>query len=226
MRRILDILVSLALLIPLSPLLALLGVMVRMSSPGPALYRAERVGLKGRRFAMLKFRTMVAGADRSGPGITAQNDPRITRMGRFLRATKLDELPQLLNVLKGEMSLIGPRAEASQFVEHYTPEQRTLLEVRPGATGPGQLYYTTDQQEKVVDLGRAEEVYVRDLLADKLALDLEYLRRRSLLLDLKILLQTAGVMAVGLAKGIAGLGRRRRSGAPVVPHRSGSAGKG
>jgi lipopolysaccharide/colanic/teichoic acid biosynthesis glycosyltransferase len=158
------------------------------------------VGRGGTIFHMLKFRTMVTGADRMGPGITAQGDPRVTAVGRFLRATKLDEMPQFVNVLTGEMTLIGPRAESPQFVAHYTAEQRRLLEVPPGITGPGQLRYTTDQQDKVVDVARAEEVYIQEILTEKLARDLEYLERRGFVSDVKVLAETAWVMVAGVAR--------------------------
>jgi lipopolysaccharide/colanic/teichoic acid biosynthesis glycosyltransferase len=200
MRRLFDVLVSAILLILLAPLLVLVALAVRLTSKGPALYRAERVGRGGTIFHMLKFRTMVTGADRMGPGITAQGDPRVTAVGRFLRATKLVEMPQFVNVLTGEMTLIGPRAESPQFVAHYTAEQRRLLEVPPGITGPGQLRYTTDQQDKVVDVARAEEVYIQEILTEKLARDLEYLERRGFVSDVKVLAETAWVMVAGLAR--------------------------
>jgi lipopolysaccharide/colanic/teichoic acid biosynthesis glycosyltransferase len=217
MARIIDVIVSSALLIVLAPLLAITALAVKLTSRGTVFYRAERVGLGGARFRMLKFRTMVSGADRTGPGITTRDDPRITSVGRFLRATKLDELPQLINVLLGEMTLIGPRAESPQFVEHYGPEQRRLLEVLPGVTGPGQLHYTTDQQDRIVDLDQAEEVYVRDLMTEKLKMDLEYLEKRTFWTDLGILLQTVGVVAAGLGRALFRLGRTREGSAQALP---------
>jgi lipopolysaccharide/colanic/teichoic acid biosynthesis glycosyltransferase len=214
MRRAFDVVVSLFLLIVGSVPLAFVALAVRLSSRGPVLYRAERVGKGGTLFRMLKFRTMVTGADRMGPGITTSNDPRVTRVGHFLRATKFDELPQLVNVLKGEMSLIGPRAESPQFVAHYTPAQRRLLDVPPGVTGPGQLKYTTDQQGQVGDLATAEDVYVNELLAAKLDRDLEYLDRRGFLEDARILGETAWVMIAGLARAVARV--CRRASGPVI----------
>jgi len=202
MRRGIDVVLSLGLLVVLSPLLGLAAVAVALSSPGPILYRAQRVGRGGRTFAMLKFRTMVVGADRIGPGITARHDPRLTPVGGLLRATKLDELPQLWNVVAGDMSLIGPRAESPKFVAYYTPEQRRLLDVRPGVTGPGQLYYTTDQQGLVDDVAQAEQIYVERMLHDKLQLDLQYLQARGVRQDLKILLKTAQVVIAAVASGL------------------------
>jgi len=205
-RRIVDVGVSLVLLVILSPVLILAALAVTLSSRGPAIYLAERVGKDGVRFRMLKFRTMIAGADRTGPGITAADDPRVTPVGRFLRATKIDELPQLVNVLRGDLTLIGPRAEAPIFVEHYTPAQRRLLTVRPGVTGPGQLFYSTDQQDHVVDLATAEEIYLRDLLARKLQMDLDYLDHRSPAQDLRILSKTFWVVVVAFARAARGAG--------------------
>jgi len=217
MRRVSDILLSSLLLVLLGPFLVLLAVAVRLCSPGPVLYRAERVGRGGKTFRMLKFRTMIEGADRMGPGITAREDHRVTRLGRFLRAAKLDELPQLLNVLKGDMTLIGPRAESPRFVKHFTPSQLRLLSVRPGLTGPGQLHYTTDQQDQIIEPARAEAVYVEELLAEKLERDLAYLDERSLILDLKILVQTAAVVLMAVGSGVIRLGRPS---GPVVAGRS------
>src|SRR5437867_1174639 len=159
MRRLIDIIVSLILLVLLSPVLVLAALAVKASSKGPALYLGLRVGLGGRVFGMYKFRTMIVGADALGPGITAREDPRVTSVGRILRSTKIDELPQLLNVLKGDMTLVGPRPEAPSFVERYTPEQRRILDVRPGITGLAQLRYTGEEEERIVDVAHAEEVY-------------------------------------------------------------------
>jgi lipopolysaccharide/colanic/teichoic acid biosynthesis glycosyltransferase len=196
MRRAVDIVASLLLLIVLAPLLAIVAVAVRLSSPGPVLYGAERVGQGGTLFRMLKF--------------------RVTAVGHFLRATKIDELPQLVNVLTGQMSLIGPRAESPQFVAYYTPRQRRLLEVPPGVTGPGQLRYTTEQQDQVGDLASAEDVYVKELLAAKLDRDLQYLERRGFVEDAKILAETAWIMVAGLARAAGRLGRRVVGGSPAA----------
>ena len=225
MKRTIDILLSIFLLILFSPFLALVAIAVRLSSPGPILYRAVRVGRGGVNFRMLKFRTMFVGADRMGPGITARADPRVTPLGRFLRATKLDELPQLLNVLKGDMALIGPRAESPQFIMYYTPDQLRLLTVSPGMTGPGQIHYTRDQQDQLVDSASAEEFYVKELLAKKLQMDLEYVERPSLLVDLKILAWTAVVVTRGVLHGVSGLGRRAEPLVQDVSRQRGSAGK-
>ncbi|HUW94340.1 MAG TPA: sugar transferase, partial [Anaerolineae bacterium] len=149
----------------------------------------------GRPFLMYKFRTMVVGAEKRGPAVTYRDDPRITGAGRFLRRAKLDELPQLLNVLRGEMSLVGPRPEDPSYVAFYTPEQRLALSVKPGITGPTQLEYR-DEASMLQGEGVDEE-YVTRLMPEKLKLDLEYVRDRSLLLDLKILWRTATTMLFG-----------------------------
>jgi lipopolysaccharide/colanic/teichoic acid biosynthesis glycosyltransferase len=134
---------------------------------------------------------MVADADRVGPDVTAKHDQRITRVGRFLRRTKLDELPQLWNLLVGDLTLVGPRAETPDLVERYTPGQRWILSVKPGLTSPGTLYYATEQEDSFpVDMP-AEEYYLQHLLGRKLEIDREYMRSRTALSDLKVLLATA-----------------------------------
>jgi lipopolysaccharide/colanic/teichoic acid biosynthesis glycosyltransferase len=188
-KRALDLLISLLGLILLSPLLLLLAMWVKLDSRGPVLYRGTRVGKGGRTFEMYKFRTMVLEADRLGPAVSFKDDPRITRAGRFLRGTKLDELPQLLNVLKGEMSLVGPRPEDPSYVALYTREQRRVLSVKPGITGPTQLEYR--DEASMLDGESIDDDYVSRILPQKLKLDLEYVRKCSLLLDLKILWRTA-----------------------------------
>jgi lipopolysaccharide/colanic/teichoic acid biosynthesis glycosyltransferase len=188
-----------------SPVLLLIAAAVKLESRGPAFFSQERVGKDGRPFRIHKFRSMVAGADRMGPAVSGNRDPRVTRVGGVLRATKLDELPQLVNVVKGEMTLIGPRAEVARYVAHYTGEERALLTVRPGLTGPGQVHFTMDQAGELDGVDDPDRHYIEQQLHPKLALDLEYLRRRSLALDLSILGGTIALL----------LGRRgrRKSGA-------------
>jgi lipopolysaccharide/colanic/teichoic acid biosynthesis glycosyltransferase len=194
-KRALDLLISGLGLVLLSPLLLLLALWIKLDSSGPVLYRGKRVGQDGRPFFMYKFRTMVVGAERAGPAVTYRDDPRITPAGRFLRRTKLDELPQLLNVLKGEMSLVGPRPEDPAYVALYTEEQRQVLSVKPGVTGPTQLQY----RDEAFMLSResVDEDYVSRIMPEKLKLDLEYVRNRSLMLDLKILWRTATTLLFG-----------------------------
>jgi lipopolysaccharide/colanic/teichoic acid biosynthesis glycosyltransferase len=188
-KRALDLLISILGLLLLSPLLLLLALWIKLDSRGPVLYRGKRVGKDGRPFVMYKFRTMVLGAERTGPAVTYKDDPRITKAGRFLRRTKLDELPQFFNVLRGQMSLVGPRPEDPSYVAFYTPEQRLVLSVKPGITGRTQLQYR--DEASLLDGEGVDEEYVTRLMPQKLKLDLEYVRTRSLLLDLRILWQTA-----------------------------------
>jgi lipopolysaccharide/colanic/teichoic acid biosynthesis glycosyltransferase len=185
-----DLVVTLPALILLSPLIVLVGILIKLDSRGPVLYSQERVGKGGVRFRMYKFRSMVADADQIGPPVSGHRDPRVTAVGRVLRATKLDELPQLLNVMTGDMTLIGPRAEVERYVRHYTPDEERLLEVRPGLTGPGQVYFTTSQAADLDEVEDPDAYYVKRQLHDKLALDLEYLRNRSLAADIGVLAST------------------------------------
>jgi lipopolysaccharide/colanic/teichoic acid biosynthesis glycosyltransferase len=187
-KRALDLVISILGLLLLCPLLLVLALWIKLDSRGPILYRGKRVGKDGRPFLMYKFRTMVLGAEKRGPAVTYRDDPRITKAGRFLRRAKLDELPQFLNVVKGEMSLVGPRPEDPSYVEFYTPEQRLVLSVKPGITGPTQLEYR-DEASMLQGEGVDDE-YVSRLMPEKLKLDLEYVHTRSLLLDLKILWRT------------------------------------
>jgi lipopolysaccharide/colanic/teichoic acid biosynthesis glycosyltransferase len=192
MKRLFDILASFVGLVVLGPVMLLLAVLVKLDSPGPVLYRAPRIGRRGRPFHMLKFRTMVADADRMGPAVTYDRDPRITRLGAILRGARMDELPQLINVLRGEMSLVGPRPEAPDYVAYYTPEQRAVLRVRPGVTGLAQL--TFRHEEEMLSRDSPEEDYVKVILPRKLSIDLNYIERQSLWLDIRILVSTILVM--------------------------------
>ena len=189
LRRTVDLLVASMLLLVGCPLMLAAAVAVRVSSRGPVLYRQVRAGKDSRPFTVLKFRSMVCDADRAGPLITDRNDPRVTSVGAVLRALKLDELPQLFNVLKGDMTLIGPRPEVPRFLPSYRQEELELLRVRPGLTGPGQISYAqwTAPAGEVAD---PESFYLQVQLHPKLALDLDYLRRRSVRSDLLTLVRT------------------------------------
>jgi lipopolysaccharide/colanic/teichoic acid biosynthesis glycosyltransferase len=189
-RRAVDIAVSAGVLVLASPVLAVAVVAIRLESRGSAFYRQRRIGLHGRPFEMLKLRTMVVGAEREGAGLAIDaNDPRVTRVGAFLRRTSLDELPNLLNVLRGEMSLIGPRPTLPEQVAAYTPRQRGRLTVRPGITGWAQVN------------GRASLPW-----SERIELDLFYIAHRSLALDLRILWRTVAIVfgGSGLYKGETG----------------------
>jgi lipopolysaccharide/colanic/teichoic acid biosynthesis glycosyltransferase/O-antigen/teichoic acid export membrane protein len=193
-RRATDVAISLSALLLSLPLLLASAMVVKMTSRGPVLYRQVRVGQLGRQFTMFKFRSMVSGADRAGPLITDRGDPRVTRVGALLRASKIDELPQLLNVVRGDMTLIGPRPEVPRFLPCYRPDELRVLRVRPGLTGPGQLFYTEAQaaDDAAED---PERHYVEYQLHPKLAIDLDYLRRRCLRADLAIVLRTVAVIS-------------------------------
>jgi lipopolysaccharide/colanic/teichoic acid biosynthesis glycosyltransferase len=180
-RRALDVAVSACVLLVSSPVLALAALAIRVESPGPVIYRQRRVGLHGHAFEVLKLRTMVEGAEHIGAGLAIDaNDPRVTRLGALLRRTSLDELPNLVNVLRGEMSLIGPRPTLPAQVERYTERQRRRLAVRPGITGWAQVN------------GRASLPW-----SERIELDLYYIEHRSLALDLRILWRTATLVAGG-----------------------------
>ncbi len=188
MKRVFDVAMALFGLIVLVPVFLIIGVWIKASSPGPIFYRARRVGRNGLLFSLYKFRSMVVNADRLGVGITAGDDPRITRPGRFLRRTKLDELPQLINVLKGDMSLVGPRPEDPRYVATYTAEQRRVLTVRPGITSWASVQFR--HEEQLLSASTVDDVYRREIMPQKLALDLDYIARRSFWLDTRILLHT------------------------------------
>jgi lipopolysaccharide/colanic/teichoic acid biosynthesis glycosyltransferase len=187
-RRWLDVFVSLVGLIVLSPLALLVAALIKLDSPGPVFYRAERIGRGGQPFHLLKFRSMVSDADRHGPAVTTAGDDRVTRVGRLLRRTKIDELPQLVNVLRGEMSLVGPRPEDPRYVALYSPEQRRVLEARPGITSPASVRYR--HEESLLQGPDWERTYIGRVMPHKLEIELDYLARRSLWTDLGILWQT------------------------------------
>jgi lipopolysaccharide/colanic/teichoic acid biosynthesis glycosyltransferase len=189
MRRVVDISVAVVVLAVLGPLLAIVALAVVLDSPGSPFYRGWRAGKGGRNFRMWKFRTMVAGAAKAGP-ITGRNDPRVTRMGRFLRKTKLDELPQFVNLLLGDMTLVGPRPEAPEIVAQYTPEQRAILAVKPGITGRVQLD-SGEESESIPEGEDPREYYLRYLMVRKMRVDLDYLRVRTALSDARIVFETA-----------------------------------
>jgi lipopolysaccharide/colanic/teichoic acid biosynthesis glycosyltransferase/SAM-dependent methyltransferase len=188
-KRLFDLLVSGAGLIIISPLLLLVAALIKATSPGPVFYRGERVGRFGRPFWIYKFRTMVVDAEKLGGPSTSDQDPRITRVGRFLRKTKLDELPQLINVLKGEMSLVGPRPEVRQYVDMYTSEERALLQLRPGITDWASIW-NSDEGAILADADDPDKAYEELIRPTKLRLQLAYARQHSLWIDLKILCNT------------------------------------
>jgi lipopolysaccharide/colanic/teichoic acid biosynthesis glycosyltransferase len=200
MRRCIDICVAVVVLSLLSPLFALISLVVILDSPGDPFYGGWRVGKEGRRFRMWKFRTMVMNADRLGSAITSRRDPRITRLGGFLRKSKLDELPQFFNLLLGDLTLVGPRPEDPGITNRYTAEQRQIFKVRPGITGPTQLHYTVLEAEAIPEGEDAQQYYITHILDQKLRLDLEYLRKRTFVSDLQVVSQTVLLMAQSLTQ--------------------------
>jgi lipopolysaccharide/colanic/teichoic acid biosynthesis glycosyltransferase len=186
MKRLFDVAASLVALIVLSPLFALIALAVKLTSAGPVFYRGERVGRGGKPFRILKFRTMYANAD--GPAITQGGDARVTPLGRFLRRLKLDELPQLVNVLRGEMSVVGPRPEAPAYVALYSDGERRVLSVRPGLTSPASLRYCNEEALLAGD--DWHDRYVNEIMRDKLRDDLNYIDTRTFLGDLRLVART------------------------------------
>lgn len=201
-QRLVDILVASFVLLVVSPVFALVSLVIVCESPGNPFYGGWRIGKDGMRFRMWKFRTMVANADRIGGAIAATGDPRITRVGRFLRVTKIDELPQFFNLLLGDLTLVGPRPEDPAIVAHYTSEQLQTLRVKPGITGPGQIYYTTDQVDSIPQGVSADQYYLEHLLDKKLRRDLDYLELRTPLSDCHVIWQTIVLMARALASAV------------------------
>lgn len=189
LKRGFDAAVALLGLVLLAPLLLAVALLVKLTSRGPVLFRQERVGRGFRPFSIYKFRSMVVGAPEQGGPITVGNDPRITRVGRFLRKTHLDELPQLLNVLKGDMSLVGPRPEVPRYVEMFHDDYEEILRVRPGITDLASIVF----RDEPAILGAAadpEREYVERILPEKIRLAKQYIARRSLGFDIRLILTT------------------------------------
>ena len=188
-RRLLDLAVAIVLLLILAPVLMVLAIAIRLDSSGPAFFRQERIGRGGRAFRILKFRTMRVDAESRGVQITIGRDPRITRVGEILRRYKLDELPQMINILRGEMSWVGPRPEVPRYVALYTAEQREILEYRPGLTGPASLKFS-DESSLLAEQPDPERYYREVLIPAKIAEDLAYLSGATLLSDAQLLAKT------------------------------------
>ena len=190
LKRFFDIIVSFFGLIIVSPILGVIAILIKISSPGPVFYRGTRTGRAGKSFKIFKFRTMVKNAEVLGGPSTASDDPRLTKIGKFLKKYQLDELPQLINVLKGEMSLVGPRPEVKMYVDMMTDEERkTILSIKPGMTDLASLW---DFHEGEILRGSPdpEKTYQEKIRPTKIKLQLEYVKNRSFWLDLKIILKT------------------------------------
>jgi len=189
LKRILDVAVAGLGLLFLSPLFAVIAVLVKCGSPGPVFFRHNRIGRGFRPFGVLKFRTMVQDAPSQGGPITFGNDPRITPVGTWLRKTKLDELPQLINVFRGDMSLVGPRPEVRHYVEMFRDDYEEILRVRPGITALASIKYR-DEATVLAGAADPEEEYVRRVLPEKIRLAKEYVRRSSVPFDAILILLT------------------------------------
>jgi len=189
-KRLFDVLMAAVGLLLLSPLFALVALAIRCDSRGPVFFRQERMGRGYRPFQILKFRTMVEDApSRGGPLTSGRRDPRITRVGRFLRKTKIDELPQLVNVLKGEMSLVGPRPEVRKYVDMFREDYGHLLSVRPGLTDLASLTYR-DEAALLSQCEDPEREYVERILPEKIALSRQYVERMSPWSDVRLIFRT------------------------------------
>ena len=193
-KRAFDMAASLFILIVTFPFFLLLAVAIKLDSRGPVFYRQVRVGRYDKDFRIFKFRTMVQNADKIGLSLTVGHDPRITRVGRFIRKCRLDEFSQLLNVLSGSMSLVGPRPEVRRYVDVYTPEYMATLLVRPGITAPSSIAFK-DEDRLLENSADPEKTYVEEVLPPKMKLNLEYLGHISVWGDIRILFQT---VAAGL----------------------------
>jgi len=189
LKRSFDILSSLIAFILLSPLFLIISVIIKLTSSGPVFYKGKRVGKGGEIFLMHKFRSMVANADKIGSGLTKYGDNRITGIGKFLRKTKIDELPNLIDVIKGDMSIVGPRPESPSYTQYYDERQKKALHVRPGVTGLAQLQNRREEL-KLKNQADPDAYYIHELMPKKLEIDLYYVENRNLMLDLKIILKT------------------------------------
>ena len=189
MKRIFDVVASGLGLLVLSPFFLLLAVWIKLDSAGPVFYRQVRVGRYNRNFRLFKFRSMRVGSDKKGLITVGGRDPRVTRSGYFIRKYKLDELPQLINVLLGDMSLVGPRPEVRKYVEMYTSEQLHVLDVRPGITDMASIRYR-NENELLAEAEDPEAYYIREIMPDKLKINLEYVAKHSFWFDMKLIFKT------------------------------------
>jgi len=189
MKRIFDIVFSALGLLVLLPFFLLVALLIKFDSKGPVFYLQERIGKNGKPFKIFKFRTMVVDADKKGLLSLGKKDSRITRVGAFLRKTKFDELPQLINVLKGDMSFVGPRPEVKKYTDLYTPEQWEVLQVRPGITDYASLEYI-DEEQLLGASDDPEKTYIEEIMPHKIRLNKDYLAHRSFFSDIKLIFMT------------------------------------
>lgn len=188
-KRMLDFCISVICILILTPILLLISVWIRLDSQGPILFRQERVGMLERKFTIYKFRTMIVDAESLGKQITVGRDPRITRSGVFLRKYKLDELPQFFNIIRGDMSIVGPRPEVPRYVSLYNTEQKQVFSVRPGLTDEASIKYRNENQ-LLEDTDNPEQLYIEKIMPDKLNINLEYIQTVSLKKDVQIIGKT------------------------------------
>jgi lipopolysaccharide/colanic/teichoic acid biosynthesis glycosyltransferase len=196
LKRCIDIGFSISTITLLAPVFLLISIWIKLTSEGPVMYRGVRVGMGGKTFQMLKFRTMVLNAEKLGSSSTAEDDLRITRVGRFLRRYKLDELAQFINVLRGDMSLVGPRPQVQWAVDLYSKEERDLLKVRPGITDYASIRYR-NEGEILRGSDNPDKDYLEKIAPGKLRLGLYYVHTFSFITDLKIMLATALILLGG-----------------------------
>lgn len=193
LKRVFDMIVSIILLILLSPILLIFSVWIKLDSKGPIFFRQERITLNGKKFKIFKFRTMVVDADKKGSLVTLANDDRITKVGHLIRKIRLDELPQLINVLLGDMTFVGTRPEVEKYVNNYTDEMRATLLMRAGITSIASLEFKDEDQiiQKYQNTGLSiDEIYIQKVLPEKMKYNLEYIEKFSFIYDIKIMLLT------------------------------------
>jgi len=188
-KRLFDIICSLIGLIIIFPALFIIAILIKIDSPGPALYKSERVGKDGKKFRVYKFRTMVLDAEKKGGWSTALHDPRLTKIGSTLRKYKIDELPQLINILKGEMSVVGPRPQVEEYTSRYTEEENIILSVKPGLTDYASIELIN--LDEILGDGNVDEKYMREIEPRKNYLRMKYAKKHSFWIDLKIIYFTA-----------------------------------
>jgi len=188
-KRLFDIAASLLALGVAGPLILVVALVIKVDSKGPILYRGTRVGKNGKKFHMLKFRTMVVNADKIGGSSTAGDDPRLTKAGKYLRKYNIDELPQLVNVLKGEMSIVGPRPEVQMYVDMFAEEEKTILTVRPGMTDWASLW-NIDEGASLVGSSDPDKAYMEKIRPKKIQLQMAYVQNHSFWGDIRIILET------------------------------------
>lgn len=194
LKLLFDKVLALVMLVPLSPIILAIAIWIKLDSEGPVFYRQERITTYGRKFKIFKFRTMVKDADKLGAAVTEQNDPRISRAGNKLRKVRLDELPQLFNVLLGDMSFVGVRPEVEKYVARYSDEMNATLLLPAGITSPASIEYKDEDEviEKYKGSGRSiDDIYVEEILPDKMKYNLEYIKNFSIINDIKIMIRTA-----------------------------------